>query len=158
MTVLTLTRMLFLNTFIVRNSILSLFVAFRHRKFLFLFNLPIQIIWSALKQTIHILKDDPKIELQFYTSLFVKSTDPTNIFKLGVKRTGPSASVVLSFLFWWYDHLVVLIFTINPAISTMECPKHFFEIKKMKNTFPQVYKNKMCNCPSLFTFLTQNGN
>ena len=38
-----------------------------------------------------------KTALQFYTSLFFKSTEPTNIFKLGIKETGQSASAIPDF-------------------------------------------------------------
>ena len=62
--------------------------------FFFLSNLPIQLICSTLDQTKRIFKGWPKIALQIHASLFVKSTEPTNIFKLGVKETGQSAPTV----------------------------------------------------------------
>ena len=38
--------------------------------------------------------DGLEITMQFYPSLFVKSTEPTNIFKSVVKETGQSAPAI----------------------------------------------------------------
>ena len=69
-------------------------VRFGTQNFCFPSNLPIQLIWFTLEQNKHILKDGLKIALHFPASLFMKSTEPTNIFKLGVKETGQSVPTI----------------------------------------------------------------
>ena len=46
----------------------------------------------------------------FHAPLFVKSTEPTNIFKLGVKETGQSASTIYIYLKYV---VVVLLFYVH---------------------------------------------
>ena len=50
--------------------------------------------WSAIEHNKHILKEWPQDFIMFHASLSCKSTEPTNVFKSGVKKTGQCAPAI----------------------------------------------------------------
>ena len=52
-------------------------------------------LWSTLDQNKRIFIERPYDSITFHASLFVKSTEPTNVFKLGVKETGHCAPTII---------------------------------------------------------------